>query len=100
MANQFGVKIRRLREEAKLLQKQVADKLAVDAPMLSKIESGDRKAKRDQVSVLAEVLKADKDELLTLWLADHVLDVVADEQVGLQALTLVSNQMIDHSKLT
>ena len=42
-------------------------------------EHGDRRAKRTQVIQLAEYFKIDKNELLTLWLADKVLDAVEDE---------------------
>ena len=47
--------------------------------LLSKIERGDRRAKRTQVIQLAEYFNIDKNELLTLWLADKVLDAVEDE---------------------
>lgn len=47
--------------------------------MFSKIERGDRRAKRTQVIQLAEYFNIDKNELLTLWLADKVLDAVEDE---------------------
>ncbi len=53
--------------------------LEIDTPMFSKIERGDRYAKRTQVIQLAEYFKIDKNELLTLWLADKVLDVVEGE---------------------
>jgi hypothetical protein len=45
-----------------------------------KIEKGERRVKAEQVVVIAELLETDKDELLTLWLADQVTAVVADEQ--------------------
>lgn len=47
--------------------------------MFSKIERGDRYAKRAQVIQLAEYFNIDKNELLTLWLADKVLDAIEDE---------------------
>ena len=47
--------------------------------MFSKIERGDRYAKRAQVIQLAEYFKIDKNELLTLWLADKVLDAIEGE---------------------
>ena len=43
-------------------------------------ERGERKAKREQLSILVELLKTDENELLTLWLADQVTAVVADEK--------------------
>ena len=61
------------------LLSQLAALLEIDTPMFSKIERGDRRAKRTQVIQLAEYFKVDKNELLTLWLADKVLDAVEDE---------------------
>ena len=75
----LGNKIKELREEHGVLQKQLAALLEIDTPMFSKIERGNRYAKRTQVIQLAEYFKIDKNELLTLWLADKILDVVENE---------------------
>ena len=48
--------------------------------MFSKIERGDRRAKREQVIKIAELLHQDENEMLTLWLADKVLDAVEGEE--------------------
>ena len=40
----LGKKIKELREEQKLLQRQLAAILEIDTPMFSKIERGDRRA--------------------------------------------------------
>lgn len=75
----FGERIRELRESQGLLQRQLAASLEIDTPMFSKIERGERKAKREQVEQLAELLHTDKPELLSLWLADQIFDFVKDE---------------------
>ena len=49
----FGKKIRSLRDEQGILQRQVAAYLEIDTPMFSKIERGDRRAKRSQVIQMA-----------------------------------------------
>lgn len=90
MAKQFGSKIRLLRKQNRLLQRHVASLLDIDAPLFSKIERGERVAKKEVVRKLSEILKADKEELLTLWLADQVFDVIKDEKVANQALKSVS----------
>ena len=59
----FGNSIKQLREEQGLLQRQLAAVLGVDVPMFSKIERGDRRAKRDPVVILAQQLNANEDEL-------------------------------------
>ena len=75
----LGERIKELREQHGVLQRQLAALLEIDTPMFSKIKRGDRRAKRTQVIQLAEYFKVDKNELLTLWLADKVLDAVEDE---------------------
>ena len=76
----FGKKIRELRDENGVLQRQLAALLEIDTPMFSKIDRGDRRAKREQVIKLAEYFHQDEKEMLTLWLADKVIDAVEDEQ--------------------
>lgn len=76
----FGNKIKELRDEQGLLQRQLAAFLEIDTPMFSKIERGDRRAKREQVIKLAEYLHQDKKEMLPLWLAVKFIDAVEDEQ--------------------
>ena len=76
----FANKIRQLREERKLLQRHLAAALDMDTPMFSKIERGERPAKRAQVITIAKLLSADENELLTLWLANKVMEVLKDEK--------------------
>jgi transcriptional regulator with XRE-family HTH domain len=86
MANTFGNYIRKMREAQNLLQRQVAAALEIDTPMLSKIERGDRRAKRDQVARFAKTLGVKEKELLTLWLADKIYDVIKDEGDAIEAM--------------
>ena len=74
----LGERIKELRAEHGILQRQLAALLEIDTPMFSKIERGDRRGKRTQVIQLAEYFNLDKNELLTRWLADKVLDAVED----------------------
>ena len=76
----FANKIRQLREDRKLLQRHLAAVLDMDTPMFSKIERGERPAKRTQVIAIAKILTTDETELLTLWLADKILDVIENEK--------------------
>jgi|SRR6185369_11834546 len=98
MTNQFGKKIKILREVNHLLQRQVASQMEIDAPMLSKIERGNRKAKKDQVLLFAKLLNASKEELLTLWLADQVIEIVQDEDFGLKAMQVAEEEVKYNSK--
>ena len=100
MANQFGSKIKELREANGLLQRQVASQLEIDTPMLSKIERGERKAKKEQVLQFAKLYKADNDELLTLWLADQLYDVIEGEDLALKAMHMAEEEIKFQSKTT
>ena len=75
----FGEYIRSLRESRNLYLRQVAAKLDIDTAMMSKIERGDRKAKREQLPVLALLLDVEENKLKVEWLADRVVDVLKDE---------------------
>jgi len=98
VANQFGSKIKELREANGLLQRQVASQLEIDTPMLSKIERGERKAKKEQVLQFAKLYKADKDELITLWLADQLYDVIEGEALADEALKNITSKVNKSNK--
>jgi len=87
----LGKRIRELREEKQLLQRQLAASLEIDTPMYSKIERGERKAKREQVIMLAKLFTVDEEELLTLWLAGQVFELIKDEKHKVEALSIVIN---------
>ena len=90
----FTEKIRQLREQHQLPQRKVAEALDIDGATYCKIERGERKAKREQLSIIAELLEADKDELLRLWLADRVTAVEAEEKrVANKALEIVKQNL-------
>ena len=76
----FRKKIKELREERGLVQRQMSAALEIDTPMYSKIERGERKAKRSQIPIMAQMFEVDEKELLTIWLADKVLDTVEGEE--------------------
>ena len=92
----LGNKIKSLRDEQGILQRQVAAYLEIDTPMFSKIERGDRRAKRSQVIQMATYFKADEKEMLTLWLADKVLDALEDEdELKLTAIETAKSKLMD-----
>lgn len=94
----FGDKIKQLREEKDLLQRQLAASLEIDTPMYSKIERGERKAKREQVIALAQLLNVSEEELLTIWLSDKIIENVGDERAALAALKHAEQELIKKLK--
>jgi transcriptional regulator with XRE-family HTH domain len=93
MDNLFGTKIRSLREASGILQRQVAYHLDIDSPMLSNVERGERRARREWIPKLAQLLKANEDELLTAWLADRIQELVQDEKVAKDSIKAVAIKM-------
>lgn len=92
----LGNKIKELRDEQGVLQRQLAAYLEIDTPMFSKIERGDRRAKRSQVILLAKYFRIDEKEMLTLWLADKVLDALeGEDELCLDALDTARSELTD-----
>ncbi|MBP7107724.1 MAG: helix-turn-helix domain-containing protein [Chitinophagaceae bacterium] len=98
MANQFGDRVRQLREQQNLLLRQVAPLLEMDTPQLSKIERGERFAKREQVTAMCKIFKVPSEDLLSLWLADKVYDMIKDEDVALRAMEVAEKEIISQKK--
>ena len=82
--NKFGDLIRTKREEQEMLLRHLSAQLDMDTAMLSKIERGEKVAKKEHVKQLANIFKLDFNELIALWLADKVFLLVANEEQALQ----------------
>jgi len=64
--------------------------------MFSKIERGDRSAKRSQVIQMATYFKVDEKEMLTLWLADKVLDALeGEDELILTAIETAKDELMN-----
>lgn len=85
----FTEKIKELRIGNQLPQRKIAAALDIDTATYCKIERGERKARKEQVIQLELLYHIDSGELLTLWLADKVSDLVSDVgEVAFDALSL------------
>jgi transcriptional regulator with XRE-family HTH domain len=93
MTTQFGERIRELRTKQNLLLRQLASQLDVDTSIISKVERGDRQLKKEQIPLLAQILKADVEELQTLWLADQLYNMVQGEPMADEALKSVTKKI-------
>ena len=99
MRTQFGERIRELRIQQGLFLRQVSSALEMDTALLSKIERGERLFKKEQVAQIAIILNANAEELLTLWLADQVMNVLKDERLADEALKKVSKNIHEKRNL-
>lgn len=95
MGNQaFGPRLRELRKQAGLSQRELAEKIGVSFTYLSKIESGVMPPPSEKVlGKLAEALNIDEDELLTLAgkIPADILQILRDRET-LQALRKQTRQ--------
>lgn len=92
----LGEKLKELREAKGLVQRQVAAELEVDTAYVSKMESNEKPVSRTHLKKLSELLGIDEEELLTIWLADKVYDMVKDENVALKALSVTEKELKIH----
>ena len=96
----FEELIRFERERQQIPQKTLAAALNIDTPMYSRIERGERTAKREQIPVIARVLGLDEQSLLHIWVADKVYQIVKEEDDAVGILNSVveniENKEIDN----
>jgi len=90
----IGQHLRELREEKGLLLRQVAAFLEVDTAYISKIERGEKNIKREFILKLAELYNTNIEEMLILWLADQLFDLVKNEELGLKALKVTELELL------
>jgi transcriptional regulator with XRE-family HTH domain len=61
-------------------RKQLVAALDIDTASYCKIEKGEHRARKEYMLVIAELLQGDREELLTLWLADQITTMVAEDK--------------------
>ena len=94
----FSEKIRSLREVQQIPQRQLAEALNIDTPMYSRIERGERPAKREQVILLSKILQTDTNSLINLWLADKVYVIIEEEENAHDILNIVAESIVEYKK--
>ncbi len=100
MSTILGNKIRILREEKQIPQRELAAALKIDTATYCKIEKGDRRAKREQVTVLADLLLVESKDLLRLWSADKVYEIIAEEEEATEILSVVAESIVEYKQKT
>ena len=89
----FANLLRQSREEHSRTLREVAEHLRVDVSLISKWERGERKPNRAEVNALAKYFKSDRKTWLVLWLRDHVLYSIGDDEFALDALKAAEAQV-------
>ena len=89
----IGQKLRALREEQGLLLRQVAAKLEIDTAYISKMERGEKNIRREYIIQLAKLYNFNETDLVSLWLADKVYDLVKNDPNAMNAIEIAKKQL-------
>jgi len=87
-----GEIIREKREKKGLLLRHVSAQLDIDTAILSKIERGERKATREHITKLADILELDIKSLRIQYLSEKILYEIQDEDLGIEALKVAEER--------
>ncbi|MCE2963921.1 MAG: helix-turn-helix domain-containing protein [Chitinophagales bacterium] len=75
-------KIREAREKQNLLIRQDAAHIEVDTGLMSKAERDEWNLSRDQIVKLSKFFNSSKEEYISRWLCDKVIEAVDNEPVA------------------
>jgi len=89
----FGEIIRTRREEKGMLLRQLAALIDMDTAILSKVERGERRAKREQVEIIAKVLNINKNSLIVEYLSENIAYEIHDEDLAIEALKVAEEKV-------
>ena len=91
--NKFGDIIRNKREEKGMLLRQLAAMIDVDTAILSKVERGERKARKEQVGKIAKALDLDEKELMIEYLSEIIAYEIIDEDSATDVLRVAETKV-------
>jgi len=91
--DRFGEIIRKNREKKGLLLRQLAAVIDIDTAVLSKVERGERKARREQVEKIARALDLDAKELMIEFLSEIIAYEILDEESAKDVLKVAETKV-------
>ena len=91
--NRLGDIIRQRREAKGLLLRQLSAMIDVDSAILSKIERGERKARREQVVNIAKALELNENKLLIEYLSENIAYEIIDEDYATDVLKVAESKI-------
>ncbi len=89
----LGQKIKELRENKGMLQRELASKLEVGDGFLSKVENNQKCLKREHLNTLVNIFNCSFSELEALWIGTKLYDIVKNEEEGLNALKVAEQEL-------
>jgi transcriptional regulator with XRE-family HTH domain len=89
MSMMFIERIKQLREQCQIPQRQLAAAPEMDQVACCKTEKGERRAKREQVYLIAELLKVDNDDFSKIFQFFETLYINGRLQLPLKGIVLI-----------
>lgn len=91
--NSIGNIIRTKREEKGLLLRQLAAMIDVDTAIISKIERGERKARREQIIKIVKALELNEKEILIEYLSENIAYEILQEDSATDVLKVAERKV-------
>lgn len=76
-----------------MVQRQIAAELEVDTAYISKVENEEKPLSKLHITKLAKFCKISEKELLQMWLADKIYELLNDEDNAADVLDFVKFQV-------
>ena len=89
----FGERIKQLRVKQKLSQRKVAALLNIDNSLLAKYERNERQPSRVLIIKIAEIYKADSNELINEALTDKIAYQILEEEADSKILRVAETKV-------
>lgn len=80
-----------------MLLRQLAALIDIDSAILSKIERGERKAKKEQIIKIANILEINQNELLIQYLSEKIAYDLINEDIAKETLK-VAEEKVEYLK--
>jgi transcriptional regulator with XRE-family HTH domain len=71
----------------------MAANVNMDVAYLSKIERGNRLARREQVIAFAKELKEDENKLIKLWMSEQIVQMIKNEKDSTEILKIAEEKI-------
>ena len=89
----IGSTLKSIREEKGLLLQDVTTFTLINNTLLSRIENDKRMPTREQVNLLCNYYKVQKNEIIVQWLSDKIVYEIQDEDLALAAMQVAEEKV-------
>lgn len=89
----IGQKIKSLRENSGMLQRELAYKLQVGDAFISKVERNQKVLKKEHLKTLSKIFLVPYSDLEKLWWASKIYDLIKDEKYAIEVLKVAEEEL-------